>query len=141
MYFSISSPARTAFGSLASRLIGETLLYIFFGVQYNPLACESESKGNAAIDAHLNSVFLAGESLFTMMLVLSSAATSRDTLFGGIILAGPGSGWLVFWNAGISWSGGEVISVFGKLAASCESGVCTCWVVTGLWGALFAGSS
>ena len=78
-----------------SGLIGDALLYMFFGVHYNPLACEAESKVRTAIDAHLDLVFLVGESLFQMMLVLFSAATSLTAPFGGHTSESSGSGWPV----------------------------------------------
>ena len=78
-----------------SGLIGDASLYMFFGIHYKPLACEAERKVRAAIDAHLDLVFLAGESLFPIMLVLFSAAASLAALFGGRTSEVACSGWLV----------------------------------------------
>ena len=77
---------------------------MFSGVHCNPLACDAESKVSVVIDAHLDLVLLAGESLFLMMVVFSSTATSLDTLFGGANSVGSGSDWLVSWNAEVSCS-------------------------------------
>ena len=41
----------------------------FYYVHCNPLACDAESKVSTTIDAHIDLVFFAGESLFPMMLV------------------------------------------------------------------------
>ena len=92
LYFRTFSPSSTAFTSSMSGLIGDASLYILVGVYYRPLACEAESKVRAAIDAHLDLTFLAGESLFTMMLLLFSAAASLAALFGGRTVRGVGSG-------------------------------------------------
>ena len=86
------SPSRTAFASSTSELIRDVPLYILVGVHCRPLACEAESKVRAAIDAHINLVFLVGESLFPMMLLFCSAAASLAALFGGRTVRGVGSG-------------------------------------------------
>ena len=95
LYFRTCSPSRTIFASSTNGLIGETSLYMFFGVQCNLLACEAENKVRASIDAHLDLVFLAGESLFPMMLVPFSTAASLAALFGRRTSGGAGSGWFV----------------------------------------------
>jgi hypothetical protein len=95
LYFRTSSSSRTALASPESGLIGKASLYIFFGVHCTPLVCDAESKVSADIDAYLYLVFLAGESLFPMMLVLSSAATSLDIHFDGDTSVGSGSDWHV----------------------------------------------
>ena len=100
LYFRTSSPSNTALASLASGLIGEASLYMLCGVHCNPLALEADSKVRAAIDAHLDLVFLAGESLFPMMLVLFRAMTSLATLLGGLASGGSGSDGLASWNIG-----------------------------------------
>ena len=78
-----------------SGLIGDASLYMFVGVHCKPLACEAERKVRVAIDAHPDLVFLAGESLFPILLVLFSAAASLAALFGGHTSGGAGSAWLV----------------------------------------------
>ena len=75
-----------------SGLIRDASLYIFVGVHCKPFTCEAKRKVRAAIDAHLDRVFLAGESLFPMMLVLFSAAASLAALFGGPTSGGAGAG-------------------------------------------------
>ena len=92
LYLRTFSPSRTACASSVSGLIGDTSLHILVGVHCRPLACEAENKVRAAIDAHLDLVFLAGESLFPMMLLLFSAAASLAGLFGGHTAGGVGSG-------------------------------------------------
>ena len=57
---------------------------MYFYVHCNPLACDVESKASAIIGAHLDIVFLIEESLFPMMLVFFSAATSLGTLLSGV---------------------------------------------------------
>ena len=109
--------------SPVSGIIGDVSSYIFSGVHYKPLASEAESRVRVAIDAHLDLVFLVGESLFHMMLVLFNAAASLAALFGGCTSGGACSGWLVSRKTGISCSGGEVISVFAKLTDNCANGV------------------
>jgi hypothetical protein len=68
---------------------------VFIGVHCIPLACDAESKVSAAIDAHLNLVFLVGEELFLMMLVLCSAATPLDALFCGVSSTVSSSDWVI----------------------------------------------
>ena len=92
LYLRTFSPSRTAFASSMSGLIGDASSYILVGVYCRPLACAAESKVRAAIDAHLDLVFLAGEPLFPMMLLLFSAAASLAALFGGSTAMGVGSG-------------------------------------------------
>ena len=93
LYFRTFSSSRTVCASSTSGVIGGASSYTFVGVYCKPLACEAENKVRAAIDVHLELVFLAEESQFPMMLVLFSADASLATLFGGCTTGGTGSGW------------------------------------------------
>jgi hypothetical protein len=66
-------------------------VYIFLGVYCIPVACDAENRSSVAIDSLLDLVLISGNALLLMALVIFSAATLLNALFGGSYLAVSGS--------------------------------------------------